>query len=394
MSDSVVVGPRLTRTAPRASAGATPMAASTCEGWTLPDEQAAPEDTATPSRSKAMTAVSAFMPGTANRVVLGRRSLFGAENDRHRGCGALRPRLQAVAQRCHMRAVGRQVTLGGGSSEAAMLATFSVPARAPRSWPPPRSAGSRCSACVALDQRARRPSGRRSCAQKSSEESAPSTLISICIRPAPWTASTCRSAACRMHQGRHLRDRLNNPGLVIGQHDRNERPRPALSCSAASCRASAARSILPFAVTGSRLTASAVKRPPASTEGCSMARHQQGPRGDWLRPTAPRPGRKHQHIGFGATGGEHHIARLGPDQRGDLLARLLDHRGGRRGPRHGPRTDCRTDRAPRPWRLAPADAEARSHSSRDRPASTLLSTTIARSRPVQTITLDRTRHAL
>ena len=80
-SDSVVVGPRLTRIAPRASAGATPMAASTCEGATLPDEQAAPEDTATPSRSKAITAVSAFMPGTANSVVLGSRSDLRPKHD-------------------------------------------------------------------------------------------------------------------------------------------------------------------------------------------------------------------------------------------------------------------------------------------------------------------------
>src|SRR6266581_2582924 len=60
--------------APRASAGPKPMAASTCEGWTLPEEQAAPEETATPSRSSAITAVSAFTPGTANKVVLGSRS--------------------------------------------------------------------------------------------------------------------------------------------------------------------------------------------------------------------------------------------------------------------------------------------------------------------------------
>ena len=74
MSDSEVVGPRLTRTAPRASDAETPIAASTWEGVTLPEEQAAPEETAIPSRSKAMTAVSAFMPGTANSVVLGSRS--------------------------------------------------------------------------------------------------------------------------------------------------------------------------------------------------------------------------------------------------------------------------------------------------------------------------------
>src|SRR5260370_31576390 len=74
ISDSVVLGPRLTRTAACASCAGTPMAESTCEGWTLPDEQAAPEETAIPSRSNAITAVSALLPRTAHRVVLGRRS--------------------------------------------------------------------------------------------------------------------------------------------------------------------------------------------------------------------------------------------------------------------------------------------------------------------------------
>src|ERR1700723_3536510 len=74
MSVSVVLQPKLTRTAPRSSAGETPMAARTWEGWTLPDEQAAPEDTAIPSRSKEITAVSAFMPSAAKRVVFGSRS--------------------------------------------------------------------------------------------------------------------------------------------------------------------------------------------------------------------------------------------------------------------------------------------------------------------------------
>ena len=69
-----MVDPRLTRTAPRASGGETPMAARTWEGCTLPDEQAAPDESATPSRSKAMTAVSAFMPRSENSVVFGSRS--------------------------------------------------------------------------------------------------------------------------------------------------------------------------------------------------------------------------------------------------------------------------------------------------------------------------------
>src|SRR5664279_3500131 len=73
ISLSLVDQPKLTRTAPCAREGSTPMAARTCEACTLPDEQAEPEDTATPLRSKEIIAVSAFMPGTAKSVVLGKR---------------------------------------------------------------------------------------------------------------------------------------------------------------------------------------------------------------------------------------------------------------------------------------------------------------------------------
>src|SRR5471032_514462 len=43
-SASVVFQQRLTRTEPRARLGSTPIAASTCEACTLPDEQAEPDD--------------------------------------------------------------------------------------------------------------------------------------------------------------------------------------------------------------------------------------------------------------------------------------------------------------------------------------------------------------
>src|SRR5258706_10554882 len=73
ISDSVVLGPRLTRTAACASCAGTPMAESTCEGWTLPDEQAAPEETAIPSRSNAITAGSPLISGAADKGVVGSR---------------------------------------------------------------------------------------------------------------------------------------------------------------------------------------------------------------------------------------------------------------------------------------------------------------------------------
>src|SRR5499427_5292683 len=76
ISFSRVLDPMLTRIAPELSFSGTLMAASTWEAVTLPDEQAEPEDTAKPSRSRLMRAVSARRPGAANRLVFGNRSTF------------------------------------------------------------------------------------------------------------------------------------------------------------------------------------------------------------------------------------------------------------------------------------------------------------------------------
>ena len=73
------------------------MAASTCEGVTLPEEQAEPDDSATPSTSKAATMVSAERPGRAKAIVLPTRAASLSEygdfrrNFQHAG-------LQYVAQ--------------------------------------------------------------------------------------------------------------------------------------------------------------------------------------------------------------------------------------------------------------------------------------------------------
>ena len=64
----------LTRSAAPATPAGTPMASSTCERATLPDEQADPEEIATPARSRAINRVSAAVLGTARQVVLGKRA--------------------------------------------------------------------------------------------------------------------------------------------------------------------------------------------------------------------------------------------------------------------------------------------------------------------------------
>src|SRR5580693_6068737 len=78
-SASVDAQPRLRRMAPRANSGRTPIAASTCDGDTLPDEHAEPELTATPARSSAIISVAASTPGTAKQTVLGSRDVASAK---------------------------------------------------------------------------------------------------------------------------------------------------------------------------------------------------------------------------------------------------------------------------------------------------------------------------
>jgi hypothetical protein len=70
----VLLQPKLARSAAADRPGSAPIAASTCEGATLPDEQVAPALMRTPSRSSAISAVSDARPGIAKLLVLQRRS--------------------------------------------------------------------------------------------------------------------------------------------------------------------------------------------------------------------------------------------------------------------------------------------------------------------------------
>ena len=54
-------------------------------------------------------------------------------------------------------------------------------------------------------------------------------LISHAIRPAAWTASTCRRPPAAVDEARRLRDRLDDPGFVVGGHDRHEHWAPERS---------------------------------------------------------------------------------------------------------------------------------------------------------------------
>src|SRR5208282_4300990 len=104
--------PKLSRIAPRARSGFTPIAASTCDGATLPDEQAEPELTATPARSSAITSVAASTPGTAKQRVLGKR---GAASEKTTASAATE---RTAAARRSRRPTSRGASLSVSSRDA------------------------------------------------------------------------------------------------------------------------------------------------------------------------------------------------------------------------------------------------------------------------------------
>src|SRR5689334_3911107 len=76
ISALVVLQPTLTRMAHSLSSAGTPIALSTWLGPTLPDEQADPDDTETPFKSRPIIATEFLSPGIAKSSVLPIRSDF------------------------------------------------------------------------------------------------------------------------------------------------------------------------------------------------------------------------------------------------------------------------------------------------------------------------------
>src|SRR5215467_821997 len=154
ISFSRVAGPILSRIAPALKSPGTPMAARTWDAATLPDEHAEPDDRAKPIRSRLIRAVSARSPGAANRLVLGNRSALRPNT-------TVGPPANPASSRSRKDRIRSQssgmatLTDAAAAPNPAIPATFSVPARAPRSWPPPLSRGS--ARCKADDRLIRAP---------------------------------------------------------------------------------------------------------------------------------------------------------------------------------------------------------------------------------------------
>ena len=135
-SESFDSCPKLTRKAAFAKSGATPIAPSTRLERTLPDEQAAPELTATPSRSMAITAVSAVIPASAKFEVFGKRGAVAPNTTASFGnADSKRSRIALTRAASPARSFCAHST---ATAKPTRAAPFSVPGRRPRSWPPPK----------------------------------------------------------------------------------------------------------------------------------------------------------------------------------------------------------------------------------------------------------------
>ena len=221
--------PRLSRIAPRASSGWTPIAASTCDGATLPDEQAEPELTATPARSSAIISVAASTPGAAKQTVLGRRGAASekmtASATTERTASARRSR-NPMSRAASLAVSGRHAR--AAAPKAAIAATASVPARWLRSWPPPRASGAPRLIPARAVTSAPAPFIPPILWADSMSASAPSAAMLAIHSPGHLDRVAENEAARRVNQRRRFDDRLDDAGLVVCALQRQQRaPRTA-----------------------------------------------------------------------------------------------------------------------------------------------------------------------
>ena len=112
------------------------MARSTCEGSTPPAAQAAPVETAIPSRSRAISSPSASTLSNDTLVVLGTRG----PSPLRRAPGIASRRASSRSRRAATRTASAcrlSRARAAAAPKPTTPATFSVPARRLRSWPPP-----------------------------------------------------------------------------------------------------------------------------------------------------------------------------------------------------------------------------------------------------------------
>ncbi len=195
-----------------------------------------------------------------------------------------------------------------------MAGTFSVPARRLRSWRPPVTRWP--SSCRGESRGRPTPFGPAELVRRSARADrrrAPARPPGSCRPPGRRRCAT--SAPCSRASAASSRDRLDDAGLVVGQHDDTS------ATSASERVASAAGDTTPLASTGRIVDGgAAARRAPAAvliTASCSTAltrmRRRFGVPSQRLDDAAQR-----EVVGLRAAAGEHDVAGLGADERGHL----------------------------------------------------------------------------
>ena len=144
--------------------------------------------------------------------------------------GLLQARPRAGRASARMRAASPSsaaMAAFAAAPKPAMPATFSVPARRPSSWPPPRSSGS--SPCrPSASTSAPTPLGPPILCADSVSRSAPSRSDIERDFAERLDRIDMQQAARLMDDLGRFSDRLDRAGLVVGQHDRDQRRRAAV----------------------------------------------------------------------------------------------------------------------------------------------------------------------
>ena len=172
------------------------MASSTLLAPTLPDVQAAPALTATPSRSRRMTSRLRRLAGQRRDTRCWRRAAAPRPtNDSIVGVAAMTP-ASSLSRRAAMRcaASASRPTSAAAAPKPTMPATFSVPPRRRRSWPPPLTKAGRLTPSRTI--RAPTPRGPPSLCAETTSVSAPSSAKFSGRRPGACTASMCSATPC------------------------------------------------------------------------------------------------------------------------------------------------------------------------------------------------------
>jgi hypothetical protein len=230
-----------------------------------PDAQAAPDDTATPSRSSAWSRTSPAVPSNSTERVLGSTRSGGPLRCT---CGIFASMPAHSPSRSAAQAAARSVSSFSASAQATpsptIPATFSVPPRRRPSWPPPSRSGAKTASRRATRQPT--PLGPPSLWAERESQSTGTSRRSTGILPTAWVASTWIGTPRAFTRRAMSAMGCTTPVSLLAQI----RDTSAVSGSRASATSSAERS--PSASTSSRV----IRQPRdsrssrgASTEGCS-----------------------------------------------------------------------------------------------------------------------------